>query len=584
MTEIQREIPSDDTSRIETLDTLRVIFQDKPDLLRAVTLGDFEGQGVLNEVRSKDRLFGNPVYQFTVGRTKAGKTTLGNLLFGAQAMEVTGRDDCTDYVGMLPMRSDLYYFDTPGAGGKEHYENYARLALGLEQIEDEEGTNRFELRDYGAATTVGGETVGVRKQVITADTWEAEFAEKFPPDVLVYVVAPQGQFIRTDRAYLKDILHRYGDKVVMALNWFDGKTERVDIENVRTQIERVYQQIFEGSVRPRFVEFNARTGAGIHDLTRVLCQVIAPEKLGGIQAVLDGELKEHARVQRSLHYRRTMHRIAARLALNTVDQQAGSQDLVSVAAGGLSQFGVLTFEAEASAAAFRKDLAALVHREADQVREKQSEVITTQDVETQQRDIVTREPVFDFQESTHTEKHKITRKVEDVRAKKASEQLGILVDTAAEALVSWVSRGPAAERKAMWERAREDSLDRTERVVEEEVDIPVKKIRQKVVDYQEKVIAKVNEVVGVTERVIGTKSLEGGVPVIELLLSVGTGVEAYCVAEGERERVDRYVERERQRVALALNRAKPQLAQLLKQGHDAEEEIAELLDGLFARS
>ena len=64
-----------------------------------------------------------------------------------------------------------------------------------------------------------------------------------------------------------------------------------------------------------------------------------------MQAVLTGDLKVHAQEERSRQYRQTLNRIAARLALHTVDQRTGEQDLISVAAKAVSQYGVVTFEA-----------------------------------------------------------------------------------------------------------------------------------------------------------------------------------------------------------------------------------------------
>ncbi|MFD7135560.1 hypothetical protein [Streptomyces sp. NPDC059894] len=581
------ETQSDDTSRRPspdtTLELLRALFQDRPGLLRAVTLGDLEGRGVVEEIQSHDRLFGLPVYQFAVGQTGAGKTSLGNLLFGERAMRSTGYQDCTDYIGMLRLRSDLWYFDTPGAGGDEQYENFARLALGLEQIRGRKAES-FELLDFTDASLEGEKVVGVLRTEVAAADRDREFGEKYPPDVIVYLVVPQRLFLRPDQDYLRDMLERYGDKVVVALNTWESATRDVDVLNVRRQITSVYQDVFGTSVEPRFVQFDALSGTGVHDLTRALCQVIAPEKLGGMQAVLDGDLKEHARRERSLHYRRTVNRIAARLALNTVDQQAGNQDLVAVAAKGVSQFGVLTFEAGAAAAALRDALADLVDREARSVREKQSEKVVTKDLTTRKRDIVTKEPQFDLVETTRKEKKKITREVENVTGTGFLNTLKEHAKATVDQIDNALGGGGWEKHDALRERARRNSVHRTTSTVHEEVEVPVTEIRQKVVGYQEKVLATVEEVVDVTERVIGTKALKGGLPVIELLLSVGTGVEAYCLAEDGRDGIDTYVERERQRIAIVLDRAEPQLSKLLRKGHDAEEEIAVLLDRLLATS
>jgi hypothetical protein len=100
---------------------------------------------------------------------------------------------------------------------------------------------------------------------------------------------------------------------------------------------------------------NALTDSGMSELTSEICHVVAPEKLGSMQQVLSGDLKRSALAGRSRRHRDTVNRIAARLALHTVDQKAGDQDLIAVAAEGVCRYGVLTFEAS--------DLAAALHQE-----------------------------------------------------------------------------------------------------------------------------------------------------------------------------------------------------------------------------
>jgi predicted GTPase len=74
------------------LDVLRMLFNDQPDLLRIVTSRDLASQQLLVELRQRDDLLGAPVKQYVVGRTGAGKTSLGNRLFGAEVMSVRPDD------------------------------------------------------------------------------------------------------------------------------------------------------------------------------------------------------------------------------------------------------------------------------------------------------------------------------------------------------------------------------------------------------------------------------------------------------------------------------------------------------------
>jgi hypothetical protein len=563
---------------------LVAIFHDQPDLLKAMTLGDLESGEVLNVVQSRDKLFGSPVFQFTVGRTHAGKTTLGNLLFGEAAMRSTGYQDCTDYVGRVRLKSDLCYFDTPGAGGEETYENFARMALGLPQPNSPQ-VDYFRMLDFTDAVVLPSDVVdNVTEVRITAQTWKREFASKFPPDVIVYVVAPHMLFLRDDRAYLHDMLKQYGDKVVIALNRWDGVTKDTDIDNVRNQIESVYRRAYpDGSMTPRFAIINAKTGSGIHELTALICGAISPEKLGGMQAVLSGDLKRHAQEERSRRYRKTVNRIAARLALNKVDQQAGGMDLISLAAHGIARFGVLTFEGDDDIRAFRDGLNEHVRQEAERVRRERTEDIVSRDVQTGTKDIVTREPVFDTVEIIENQQHKISEEITESRGVGFWKSAGIATKSLWNRFDNLLEGGTQAERDAIREGAKKDMVETTTRVNERYVDIPVTRYEQKIVDYQDKVVATVTEVLGVTENVVGTRALQGAIPVIELLVSIGLGVEEYCTGQDRDGGIEKAIEQSRQIVRLELDRVAGKLKRLVDEGVTAESRIAELLDGLNVR-
>jgi hypothetical protein len=458
------------------------------------------------------------------------------------------------------------------------------MALGLPQPNDPVVTS-FELRDYTDAFLDGaGQVRNVVTATITADNYEHEFAAKYPPDVIVYVVCPHMLFLRSDREYLRDMLQRHGSRLVIALNQFDGMTKDTDVDNVRTQIETVYRHVSaDGSLRPRFAVFNARTGTGLDELTRLICEVISPDKLGRMQTVLSGDLKEHARRERDRHYHRTLDRVAARLALHTVDQQAGGFDLVSLAADGVAQYGVLTYEAELEARQFREELARHVAEEAERVRRERTEDIVTQHVETGTRDIVTSEPVFDTFEMVENETHRISEEISESTGVGAWQALLIQSQSAWDRAVNYWNGGDQSERDAIKRRALRDMVKTTKRTLEKDIEIPVKRYEQRIVDYQDKVIATVTEVIGTAETVVGTKALAGAVPLIELLLSVGHGVERYCVEAGDRKPIDDYVLAARERIALDLDRVRPQLEALIARGAPAESQIADLLDDLYAK-
>ncbi len=573
--------------REQPIGVLKWLFSDQPNLLDVVTLGDLESGHLLEEVRRRTGLFADPVKMVVVGRTGAGKTSLGNSLFGKKAMKTTGRMDCTKSLGVFHMKSNLWYIDTPGAGSNEEYENVTRLGLGLEQANGPRA-NAVPVHDYThARVDASGETTGVEENVYTEKQWSEKLADEFAPDVIAFVLAPHMQVLRDDRSYLGDVLGRYGHKVLIALNlWRAGGgtfTTPEHLLDAREKIGEVYRDVFpDGSAEPRFVEFNALTGSGVDELTRELCQKIPADKLGGIQAVLASELKVHAQRERSRQYRRTVNRIAARLALHTVDQQAGGQDLISVAASAVSQYGVLTFEATDLAAQISDEMSAHVDSEVQAVKEKRSEQIIQKDVKTKQKDIIAKDPKFQDEKVETKEKRTRTRVVEETSGKGMREATKAYGKAGVDHLKISFGSGGGETHQERNRRLREELVNRTRQTITEEYEVPVVHIQKKVIGYTTRVIDSVTEVVGIEEQIVGTKALTGGLPVIELLVAVGLGVEKYCTSGGGAGGAEKFVKREQEKARLTLDRARPQLEPLLAQGGPAEDEIVRLLDQEFA--
>jgi hypothetical protein len=562
----------------DALGRLQLLFSDQPDLLTIVTSSDLEAQQLLVAFRQRDDLLAEPVKQYTVGRTTAGKTSLGNRLFGEDVMKSTGHANCTDFIGLLRMRSNLHYIDTPGAGSDEEYENWARLALGLPQL-DAEPAKRLGVRDYTGARLNAGVVEGDVYSEFTPEEWEPQLSGAFAPDVVVYVVAPHKQFLRTDREFLTDVLRRHGAKVVIALNDWAGQTSDIDREDVVKAIGNVYRKVFpDGSVRPRYARVNALSGTGMSELTSEICRVVAPEKLGSMEQVLSGDLKDSALAGRSRRYRETVNRIAARLALHTVDQKAGDQDLITVAAEGVCRYGVATFEASELAAVLQRETAALLESQVEAIKQQRQEEIRVQDAQTGTRDITVEDPVYEQVESETTETQRVPVEVQEATGVGFWDVVDAYADAGARHVVAWWKNRGKDEHESI----RQDRLRRTARVrsttVMQDVDMKVKKIEQQVTGYTTRVVDTVTEVTGVTERVVGTRALQGGVPVIELITAVGLGIETYCTATGDRPSAAHFVTAERDRVRLILDREKSRIDALLQHGTAAEPEIIELLD------
>lgn len=209
------------------------------------------------------------------GRTGSGKTTLGNRLIGADYfMPSTGEQDCTDEVNVVEFPSGLKYFDLPGVASKGKLENYNRAALGIEQRGKFQHIEELTLAQY----TVGSQP---RKNIFTVSEFEQR--QILEPDLILYTIAPDKQFLDVDCLYLGDLLSRYS-QVIYVFNMFaDKQTGTIyatepNIKDVATRIKEVHTFVLGEDSQPIVVPMNCWTGEGISDLISRAAEILGSEK------------------------------------------------------------------------------------------------------------------------------------------------------------------------------------------------------------------------------------------------------------------------------------------------------------------
>ncbi len=492
------------------LETLRLIFNDQPDLLEIIKLGDIESERLVNSFRENNELFAAPVNLYVTGRTGAGKTSLGNRLLAQSVMESTGYIDCTDSVGFFKLASNLCYYDLPGAGSNESYENINRAALLMPQIEDEFAEppityiDCFKIKNFTKCPPLQK----LEEKYVTVNEWQLDSNQQLvAPDVILYAIAPHMQFLSSDRKYLgqllktqKELIER--NKVIFALNIFrlDGKPmpTQQNLEDVRKHITQIYDKFYHDT--PPIVEFDALTGDGINEITTFICQVLPKEKIGNIQQVLRNDLKQFAQQERSLRYIQTLIKIASRFATRKVDSKAGNQDLLQVAASAISTYGVKTFKNQEDIAQINKELNTVVESILQEVINERSQDITVTELIKGKKDLTREVPEF--------VKEKIIEYIEvnETRIEPLSK-LKKMVNLVTGFLgITWFDT----------------------KIVNETVKKPIERLEERCVGYKKEVIDTVEVVVGQVEKIVGKEYFSGGYPVIKFLLGLGLGIQTYC--------------------------------------------------------
>jgi len=544
------------------LETLKVFFQDRPDVLRLLNLRELDlserqDEAFLDE-QTKRELFPEQVNFYVTGRTSAGKTTLARTFLDPkqkldtiqEVLKSSGQTDCTSVVISFKMYSNLRYFDLPGAGGtNDHFENINRAALLIRQVDDDDlrPIDKFEVWECSEYP----KTKQVKKDTFPVEHWQSSQNQDYvAPDIILYVVAPHALFLRDDKRYLRALLRSLKDrgipnKVVFALNIFHQKdghkiTTQENIENARSEITKVYQEFYSNE-SPLIVEIDCFKGTGIGKITELMCEILPDNKIGNMGQALRDELKEVAKKERSRRYRKALINIASRLATFVVDQKLGDQDLLNEAYMAVADYGIRVFREEDARLEAENELNGMVSRYAEQAKISRQEAIKkfVPDIEETTvmesivsgfkpifKDVTTEEEVPDYYQETERVK----------RSAIARGGLGVV-----EGLVQVVTSPISAIQgifSAFGGMKEEDILGnqihqqfdrdayRNENVIKSTTRT-VKRVQQTLADIEtikQDVPRKIQKIVQ-KEQVVGQKSLQGGYPVVETILAIGLGIE-----------------------------------------------------------
>lgn len=212
---------------------------------------------------------------FATGRTGSGKTTLGNRLIGIDYfMPSSGYQDCTDEVNLIKFPMGLNYFDLPGVCSDDRLENYNRVALGLEQVEDFPFIKNLTLAKYSKSKPPEKQNFRI-----------SEFRQQeLKPDLIFYLIAPDKQFLSVDCAYLRDLLQQHR-QVIYVFNMFAAKetsskhfASSQNIADAVNKVTKIHTSVLGQTSQPVMVQANCWTGEGISELIARSGEMLGSEK------------------------------------------------------------------------------------------------------------------------------------------------------------------------------------------------------------------------------------------------------------------------------------------------------------------
>lgn len=211
---------------------------------------------------------------FVTGRTGSGKTTLANRLIGIDYfLKSTGHQDCTDEINWIDFPLGLSYFDLPGICSDDRLENYNRAFMGLRQVDDFPFVDSITLAKYNQERTA-------KKVNLKVEDFQSKAIK---PDLVLYLIASDKQFLAADTAYLRDLL-RKNYPIVYVINCFGdretGKHESAspqNLEDITRKLNKIHE-VLEIPYPPTIVNVNCWTGRGISDLVQLCYRKLGEDK------------------------------------------------------------------------------------------------------------------------------------------------------------------------------------------------------------------------------------------------------------------------------------------------------------------
>jgi hypothetical protein len=364
-------------------------------------------------------------------------------------------------------------------------------------------------------------------------------------------------FLDPDREYLGLLLEKWGKIVIPVLNLHrteNGslKPTEQNMNDARRGITEVYQAVFETDKVPPIVEVTRKTGEGIAKITQlegiakitqIICQTLPPEKVGNFGQVLQDDLKKYAEKERQQRYYRTLSLISAVLSRRTVDKKVDGRSLLQTAGSAINIYGIMTFKTAEALSEVNIDISDKVE---GIEKEKTKQKVIKEDI-TQKKEI--------------KEQRAVMGEIEEIQTVVIAQMVERDVD---DYFLFWKT---GKSHKELYQQNNP---------------VPLTTKTWGVKDYKDVVVGTINEVIGQTEKFVGTEYEKGGYSAIQFLLSLGLGLEIFCNNQNESAQWSACFEQGQILAERKLESVKPQIEQLIESS-TGEKELIKILEGILLK-